>query len=89
MLNPITNKIQVDELLLHLFKFEDKYYIIQKILTNNDQERLKSKGLLGFLNFMKSHISYSKITFLMIRIANITKNGFSEMIISFDHSPQE
>jgi hypothetical protein len=71
-------------MLMHLFRLDGKYYIIQKCIEDLKQEK-KDKGILSFFSSKKESNNLSKINFLMMRISNTNKNGICELTISFDY----
>jgi hypothetical protein len=75
ILNPITGKPYTELLLMHLFRFEGRYYIVQKRLEDDAVDKQKEKGILTYLSLNNPINSYSKIKYLMIRVSNLNRNG--------------
>lgn len=71
-------------MLMHLFRFDGKYYIVIKKIEEINKE---NNGFFAFFTKRKSVQTYSGLEFLMIRVSNINKNGFCEIAISFDLKP--
>lgn len=90
ILNPISNKLYSQTMLMHLFRLEGRYYIVQKKIDSSDTpNNAKGKGILNFFKLAKSVDNYSSMDFSMIRISNVSKNGYCEMVVSYDYEPIE
>ncbi len=86
VINPVTNKSYTLMMVMHLFRLQGKYYIIQKSIEDLEKQK-NDKGIFSLFGSKKGMNTFSKINFLMMRISNTNKNGNCEVSISLDYQP--